>query len=145
MLGLSEISGVVVLAAPVGRVQDLSGLALETSERGFITAHRVLLLVKGTTPSTLAPIGDQGQPVTAQSFRVASNKAQCLLSDSDVYVNLYGYCDFSSMLQHRLDKDTALVLVSALEVAPDTQEKTFRIEAHGEGTGRAQTEDVLGQ
>ena len=32
MLGLSEVSGDVVLAAPASRVQDLPGLALETSE-----------------------------------------------------------------------------------------------------------------
>ena len=128
MLGLSEVSGEVVLAAPAGRVQDLSGLALESSDRGFLPAHRVLLLVKGTTSSTLEPIGETGQSLTAQSFRVASKDARCLLSDSEVYVNLYGYCDFSSMLQHRLDKDTALVLASALEVAPDTQEKTFTVE-----------------
>ena len=128
MLGLSEVSGEVVLAAPAGRVQDLSGLALESSDRGFLPAHRVLLLVKGTTSSTLEPIGEKGQSLTAQSFRVASKEARCLLSDSEVYVNLYGYCDYSSMLQHRLDKDTALVLASALEVAPDTQEKTFTVE-----------------
>ena len=128
MLGLSEVSGEVVLAAPAGRVHDLSGLALESSDRGFLPAHRVLLLVKGTTSSTLQPIGETGQSLTAQSFRVASKEARCLLSDSEVYVNLYGYCDFSSMLQHRLDKDTALVLASALEVAPDTQEKTFTVE-----------------
>ena len=128
MLGLSEVSGEVVLAAPAGRVQDLSGLVLESSDRGFLPAHRVLLLVKGTTSSTLQPIGETGQSLTAQSFRVASKEARCLLSDSEVYVNLYGYCDFSSMLQHRLDKDTALVLASALEVAPDTQEKTFTVE-----------------
>ena len=128
MLGLSEVSGEVVLAAPAGRVQDLSGLALESSDRGFLPAHRVLLLVKGTTSSTLEPIGETGQSLTAQSFRVASKEARCLLSDSEVNVNLYGYCDFSSMLQHRLDKDTALVLASALEVAPDTKEKTFTVE-----------------
>ena len=128
MLGLSEVSGEVVLAAPAGRVQDLSGLAVESSDRGFLPAHRVLLLVKGTTSTTLEPIGETGQSLTAQSFRIASKDARCLLSDSEVYVNLYGYCDFSSMLQHRLDKDTALVLASALEVAPDTQEKTFTVE-----------------
>ena len=128
MLGLSEVSGEVVLAAPAGRVQDLSGLAVESSDRGFLPAHRVLLLVKGTTSTTLEAIGETGQSLTAQSFRVASKEARCLLSDSEVYVNLYGYCDFSSMLQHRLDKDTALVLASALEVAPDTQEKTFTVE-----------------
>ena len=43
-------------------------------------------------------------------------------------MNLYGYCDFTNMLQHRMDKDTALVLASALEVAPDTEEKTFTVE-----------------
>ena len=128
MLGLSEVSGEVVLAAPAGRVQDLSGLVVESSDRGFLPAHRVLLLVKGTTSSTLEPIGETGQSLTAQSFRVASKEARCLLSDSEVYVNLYGYCDYSSMLQHRLDTDTALVLASALEVAPDTQEKTFTVE-----------------
>ena len=128
MLGLSEVSGEVVLAAPAGRVQDLSGLAVESSDRGFLPAHRVLLLVKGTTSSTLEPIGETGQSLTAQSFRVASKEARCLLSDSEVFVNLYGYCDYSSMLQHRLDTDTALVLASALEVAPDTQEKTFTVE-----------------
>ena len=128
MLGLSEVSGEVVLAAPAGRVQDMSGLAVESSDRGFLPAHRVLLLVKGTTSSTLEPIGETGQSLTAQSFRVVSKEARCLLSDSEVYVNLYGYCDYSSMLQHRLDKDTALVLASALEVAPDTQEKTFTVE-----------------
>ena len=128
MLGLSEVSGEVVLAAPAGRVQDLSGLVVESSDRGFLPAHRVLLLVKGTTSSTLEPIGETGQSLTAQSFRVASKEARCLLSDSEVFVNLYGYCDYSSMLQHRLDTDTALVLASALEVAPDTQEKTFTVE-----------------
>ena len=128
MLGLSEVSGEVVLAAPAGRVQDLSGLAVESSDRGFLPAHRVLLLVKGTTSTTLEAIGETGQSLTAQSFRVASKEARCLLSDSEVHVNLYGYCDYSSMLQHRLDTDTALVLASALEVAPDTQEKTFTVE-----------------
>ena len=128
MLGLSEVSGEVVLAAPAGRVQDLSGLAVESSDRGFLPAHRVLLLVKGTTSTTLEAIGETGQSLTAQSFRVASKEARCLLSDSEVFVNLYGYCDYSSMLQHRLDTDTALVLASALEVAPDTQEKTFTVE-----------------
>ena len=128
MLGLSEVTGDVVLVAPVGRVQDLSGLALETSEKGYIPAHRVLLLVKGTTSSELEPVGETGQPLAAQAFRVSSKKVKCLLSDADVLLNLYGYCDFSGMLQHRLDKDTALVLVSALEIAPDTQEKTFTVE-----------------
>ena len=99
--------GDVVLAAPVSRVHDLSGLALATSENNYISAHRVLLLVKGTTASQLDPIGETGQSLTAQAFRVSSAKAQCLLSDTEVFVNLYGYCDFKTMLQYRLDKDTA--------------------------------------
>ena len=48
MLGLSAVVGDIVLAAPASRVHDLSGLALATSENSYISAYRVLLLVKGT-------------------------------------------------------------------------------------------------
>ena len=49
-------------------------------------------------------------------------------SDTEVFLNLYGYCDFTTMLQYRLDKDTALVLASAVEIDIATKEKTFIIE-----------------
>ena len=128
MLGFADVTGDIVLAAPASRVQDVSGLALETGEGRYISAHRVLLLVKGTVPSELSPIGDSGQSLTAQSFRVSSKKTRCLLSEGEVFVNLYGYCDFKTMLQYRLDKDTALVLASAAQIDSTTGEKTFIIE-----------------
>jgi len=121
MLGLATVTGDIVLPAPATRVHDFDGLALETSGKTYISAHRVLLLVKGTTPSKL-------EQLEAQSFRVSLLKTQCLLSETEVFVNLYGYCAFDTMLQYRLDKETALVLASAVDVDPDTQGKTFTVE-----------------
>ena len=40
------------------------------------------------------------------------------MSDGEVLVNLYGYCGFSTMLHYRLDKETALVLASAICLIP---------------------------
>jgi len=128
MLGLATVTGDIVLPAPATRVHDFGGLALETSENTYISAHRVLLLVKGTTQSKLDAVGEKSQELDAQSFRVSSIKTQCLLSETEVFVNLYGYCDFDTMLQYRLDKDTALVLASAVDVDPDTHAKTFTVE-----------------
>jgi len=85
-------------------------------------------LVKGTTMSKLDPIGEQGLALEDQSFRVSSLKTQCLLSETEVSFNLYGYCPYATMLTHRLDKDTALVLASAVDVDPVTQIKTFTVE-----------------
>ena len=129
VLGLAEVTGDIVLATPATRVQDLSGLVVEKSDKVCLTAHRVLLLVQGTSPSVLDPVGQEGTPLEAQSFRVTSTKTRCLLSESEEFVNLYGYCDYKSMLQHRLDKDTALVLASAVEVDPTTNMKTFTVES----------------
>jgi len=129
MLGLATVTGDIVLPAPATRVHDFSGLALETSENTYISAHRVLLLVKGTTQSKLDPVGEKSTSnLEAQSFRVSSIKTQCLLSETEVFVNLYGYCDYNTMLQYRLDKDTALVLASAVDVDADTHVKTFTVE-----------------
>ena len=115
-LGLCEVSGDVVLPAPVAHVYDapLVGLAVKSHTGAFISAHRVLLLVRGTCASDLKPLNPECQSLTAQSFRVSSKKVRCLLSsEREAHVDLHGYCDFDSMLQYRLDKDVALVLVSA--------------------------------
>ncbi len=47
---------------------------------------------------------------------------------SEVFANLYGYCDFKTTLQYRLDKDTALALASAVEIDAATQEQFFIVE-----------------
>lgn len=127
MLGLSEVLSDIVIPAPAALVLDLGGLAVETASKRCIMAHRVLLLVKGTSSSTLTAVGE-GQPLATQTFRVSSLKVQCLLSETEVFVNLYGYCDFGTMLQYRLDQDVALVLASAVDIHPDTKEKTFTVE-----------------
>ncbi len=57
-----------------------------------------------------------------------SLKVKCLLSETDVFVNLYGYCAYDNMLQYRLDQNVALVLASAVGINPETQEKTFTVE-----------------
>jgi len=114
-LGLADIVGDIAIAAPVDRVLDapLLGLAVRSDTKGMVAAHRVILLVKGTCLSQLRPLGAEGQSLTTQSFQVNSCKAKCLLSDGDVEVDLHGYCSFGDMLQYRLDKDAALVVVSA--------------------------------
>ena len=53
-----------------------------------------------------------------QTFTVTSPSARCLLSDTEEFVTLSGYTDFKKMMQYRLDKETAVVLVSA--VTPTT-------------------------
>ena len=79
-----------------------------------IGASRVLLLVRGTSETTMSPIAD-GQELSQQHFKVESKSASCLLSDTPARVNLVGYCDFGKMLAYRLDKEAALVLASAVD------------------------------
>ena len=52
-----------------------------------------------------------------QAFKVTSPSARCLLSDPAARVTLAGCCDFKKMLQYRLGKERALVLVSAITFA----------------------------
>ena len=146
-LGLSEIVGDVVMAAPAERLEmaPLVGLALRSDHAGFIGAHRVLLLVQGTCSSELAPFGAEGQSLTAQSYRASSKNVKCLLSDSDVSLNLHGYCDFQGMLQYRLDKDVALVLVSAWDQHEDTKAVTCRIENMAKVSNAQQLRHTLRQ
>jgi hypothetical protein len=125
-LGLADLDGDVVQACPVERVGDASmlGLAVRSDVKGWISAHRVLLLVQGTCESQLDPVGE-AKGLKDQSYRVTSNKVRCLLSETESLIDLHGYCDFGNMLTYRLDKDVALVVVSAVEAAvevpsPDT-------------------------
>ena len=48
------------------------------------------------------------------------------MSDTEQYIDLVGYCDFAGMLTYRLDKDVALVLISAVSgSAPDSVSATI--------------------
>jgi hypothetical protein len=86
-----------------------------------ISAHRFLLLVQGTCPTKLDTLEAVGASLQDQTFKVSSSKVRCLLSTTEQYLDLVGYCDFANMLTYRLDCDIALVLVSAITVnAPDS-------------------------
>ena len=115
-LGLAEVPGPVVQAAPVDRLIDcpVVGFALNTDHGEAVSAHRVLLLVRGTEETDLDPMDPACRSLTEQTYRVTSASARCLLSGPDTFVDLVGYCDFKSMLHHRLDKEVALVLASSL-------------------------------
>jgi hypothetical protein len=122
-VGLTEIVGGLVIPAPVDRVVDapMVGLAVRSDFSGSLGAHRVLLLVQGTCESTVDPVGESTVSLHEQSYKVHSTKVRCLLSDGEQYVDLVGYCSFAGMLTYRLDKDVALVRVSAVAPpAPDS-------------------------
>ena len=117
-LGLSNVADGAVLAAPVDRLLDapLLGLAARRDTGAPLGAHRVLLLVEGTEDTECDPI-DPSLPANEQTFKVTSPSARCLLSDPAARVTLAGYSDFKKMMQFRLDKETALVLGSAVTLA----------------------------
>ena len=50
---------------------------------------------------------------------MTSSNTTCLLSDPPVHINLVGYCNFKGILTYRLDKETALVLVSSVTINAD--------------------------
>ena len=114
--GLSTVVSEVVLPVPASRIvgDPLVGMATRWDDDLLVGAHRLLLLVRGTTKTTLDPI-DATKPVDQQVFKVSS-EADCLLSDTPMKVNLVGYCDFAKMLTYRLDRESALVLVSAIDL-----------------------------
>ena len=112
-LGLSNVVEDAVLAVPVNRLMDapMLGLAAKRDKGGPLQCHRVVLLVEGTEESDCDTIDE------AQIFKITSRNARCLLSDDGVFVTLAGYSDFKKMMQFRLDKETALVLGSAVTLA----------------------------
>ena len=115
-LGLSTLSDDVVVPAPADRVLDepMLGLALKRDAGEPLGAFRVLLLIQGTQDTDMDTIDDT-KPLQQQTFKMVSNNARCLLSDSPTAVHLVAYSDFKKSLTYRLDQEMALVLVSAVE------------------------------
>ena len=115
-IGLSTVSDDVVISASADRLLDdaMLGLALKRDEAEPLGAFRVLLLVQGTQDTEMNIVDDQ-MPLQQQTFKMVSHKARCLLSDSPADVQLVAYCDFKKSLAYRLDREMALVLVSAVE------------------------------
>ena len=60
-------------------------------------------------------LDDDKVPTQQQAFKMVSNSARCLLSDSPIVVQLTAYAYFKKSLAYRLDREMALVLVSAVE------------------------------
>ena len=60
-------------------------------------------------------LDDEKVPTQQQTFNMVSKNARCLLSDSPIVVQLTAYADFKKSLAYRLDREMALVLVSAVE------------------------------
>ena len=92
------------------------GLAAKRDKGGPLQTHRVLLLVEVTEETEFDSIDDT-LAMDKQIFKITSRNARCLLSDDGVFVTLAGYSDFKKMMQFRLDKETALVLGSAVTLA----------------------------
>ena len=115
-LGLSTVSDDVVVSAPADRVLDepMLGLALKRDAGEPLAAFRVLLLIQGTQDTDIDII-DDGTTPQEQTFKMISNNTRCLLSDTPTTVQLVAYCDFKKSLTYRLDREMALVLVSAVE------------------------------
>ena len=113
---LSEVAGDVVLSVPVRRILEgpLMGLAVRRDEGKIIGANRVLLLVRGTSTTKMESILDD-KALEDQIYKVSPTAADCLLSDPPAQVNSVGYCAFANMRTYRVDKESALILASAVQ------------------------------
>ena len=74
----------------------------------------MLLLIQGMQETEMIVI-DEKLPMQQQTFKMVSEKACCLLTDSPTAVQLVAICDWKKSLAYRLDEEMALVLVSAVE------------------------------
>ena len=98
--------------------KSFANLAVETDQQSLLTPYRLILLVKGTTKSKLekASADPEGRIVSSES-------ASCLLSSPATDVNLRGYATEMDLLDYKLDKDTAVVVVS--NVMKDSASKVW--------------------
>jgi len=147
-LGLAQPVAGVVLEAPITRVAQnpMHGLTVRVDTRGsaetqLLGAHRVLLLVQGTTKSSVERVNEKDDP---DAFCVTSSNVKCLLDEGlgqEVHLELRGYCDMDTMLDFRLDMETAIVMVSSLESeggrCAAAVEWVRKIEPHNLGQMRA--------
>ena len=115
-LGLASIQGDVIVPAPISAIVQCPflGFALEQTDGRKVGAHRAIVVVAGTRASNLQQVSEG-----SQAYLVESKNVRCLLSDTEVFANLRGYCDFDSLLQYRLDTEEALVTVSNITVKDD--------------------------
>ena len=135
--GLAETLTGVVHAAPLERIVStpMHGLAVKGEdpfgETTIVLAHRIFILVMRTQESELELLQDDNVGTRQQSFHVKSENAKCLLSvENQKVIDLKCYCSFDSVLNFRLDMESAWVSVTSvtekdgrLEAAVDAMEK----------------------
>ena len=114
--GLSEIGDGIVVAAPAERITHcpILGMAVQSDSGMKWQAHRVLMLVTGTAKSKLKPI-PKAPGSASDCYLVESCDVKCLLGPKGERVHLRGYCNFDSMLDYRLDVESAVVVVSSVD------------------------------
>jgi len=115
--GLSDSMESVVVVAPADRICDCPVLGMSAaSEAGLkMPARRLVMVVTGTEDSQLEPL--PAKPGSAsQAYFVESANVKCELSGSEhPTVTLRGYCGLKERLRWRLDSESAVVIVSAVD------------------------------
>ena len=121
--GLAPVLDDIAQAAPATRVTSspMMGMCLvadigsNDSETELVPCHRAYLLVSGTQKTDMKPLMPGIADLQKQEFIVTSKNVKCLLSDDTVKnLDLQCYCDWEHSLNYRLDQDTAIARISAL-------------------------------
>ena len=115
--GLSDSMESVVVVAPADRICDCPVLGMSAaSDAGLkMPARRLVMVVTGTEESELNLL--PAKPGSAsQAFFVESVNVKCELSSSEHHaMTLRGYCGLKESLRWRLDSESAVVIVSAVD------------------------------
>lgn len=148
--GLAPVVDSVAQAAPADRVlsSPMQGMCLlaDGSDEGQADKHlvpcfRAYLLVTGTEGTEMKPLIDGISNMQEQEYIVTSKNVKCLLSDKcPSAFDLQCYCDWSSSLNYRLDKETAIVCISDLK--PIDEDRFVAIVEHVEKVSKAELDDV---
>ena len=127
--GLSEIGEGIAVVAPAERIAHCSivGMSVQSDSSMKLQAHRIIMLVTGTEKSKLERI-PKAPGSASDSYLVESRNVKCVLGLKGEHVHLRGYCDFEKMLDYRLDCESAVVFVSAVD-EEDGGVKTMTVEA----------------
>ena len=108
------------------KILEKAGRVNKVATAEFVDKHggKIVVSVWNEAYQLLRPLAlgvvhiiDDTVPAQQQTFKVVSEHVTCLLSESPnaVQLQLVAYCDFDKSLAYRLDKERALVLVSAVE------------------------------
>ena len=101
----------------------LLGLAVERSDGAKIAVHKAIVMVRGSQKPKTERLSED-----KEIYAVTSEGATCLLADDDaapVEVTIQGWCDIETLLQYRLDKEVAVITVSACTVCATTNKRTL--------------------